>query len=173
LTANFNLMQLDKFVSLQIIAFKTIFMKFRFTALVFVFAFFTISSAQAQLSSLGLDRRIGGSGQFQPSKNKTKDKDFDYVKASADNMTKELALDGFQSAAVKNFIQDYYNSIVSINAEEIPDEGKMEKMNKEKEKMEAKIISVLNKVQIEKFNAMKEKMEKKGKKKKKKSSEDE
>lgn len=122
------------------------------------------NSAKAQLSSLGLDRSIGGSGHFKETKDKSK-KEFDFVQASTDNMTKQLKLDGFQSAAVKNIIEEYKNRVISINTETIPDEGKMEKMEKEKEKMESKIITLLNKDQVVLFQEMKDKKEKKGKKK--------
>ncbi len=141
-------------------------MKLRFIILLFIITFFTID-ASAQFNNAGLDRRIGGANQFKSTKNKIKEKDFDFVKSSSENLTAELGLDGLQSAAVKNFMQDYYNSIISINAEEIPDAGKMEKMNAQKDKMEAQVLSVLNKTQIEKFNTLKEKQEKKGKKKSK------
>lgn len=120
--------------------------------------------AEAQLSSLGLDRRIGGQGQFHDSKNKDKKKsEFDFVQASTDKMAKELSLDDFQKAATKNIIEDYKNQILSINAEEIPDSGKYEKINIVKDKMEAKIMQLLNKDQLAKFEAMKNKADKKDK----------
>lgn len=139
-------------------------MKSIISSLLFFMMLLTFSSAEAQLSSLGMDRSIGGSGQFKPTKDKSK-KEFDFVQASTDNMTKQLKLDGFQSAAVKNIIEDYKNRVISISAETIPDEGKMEKMEKEKDKMETKILALLNKDQVVLFQEMKDKKEKKGKKK--------
>lgn len=136
--------------------------------LLFLLFCFNFNAVHAQLSSLGLDRNIGGSNQFKESKNKSK-QEFDFVQASTDSMTEELQLDGFQSAAVKNIIADYKNTVISISQESIPDEGKSEKMEKAKEKMETKIVSLLNKDQVVLFQALKEKKEKKVKKKDKKS----
>ncbi|AWI25932.1 hypothetical protein [Flavobacterium pallidum] len=133
--------------------------------IIFILAvFFTSISIQAQYG--GVDRSIGGPGQFQQSKNKEKKSEFDFVQASTDKMAKELSLDDFQKAAAKNIIEDYKNQVISISAEEIPDTGKNEKINVVKDKMEAKIKQLLNKDQLVKFEAMKNKSEKKGKGKK-------
>ncbi|WP_298155690.1 hypothetical protein [Flavobacterium sp.] len=121
-------------------------------------------SAVAQYG--GVDRSIGGPGQFQ-TKNKDKKSEFDFVQASTDKMAKELSLDDFQKAATKNIIQEYKEKVLSISAEEIPDTGKSEKMNLEKDKMEAKLKELLNKDQLAKFQALKDKMDKKKNSKKK------
>ena len=118
----------------------------------------------------GMDRRISGqTGDFKPKKN---DKPVDYVQISVDNLTKNLNLDGFQSAIVKTIIEDFKDKTVAISMEEIPNEGKDEKMRIEKEKMETKILDVLNKEQKITFQELKDKSGKKDKKKKKENKEE-
>ncbi|WP_146171746.1 hypothetical protein [Flavobacterium magnum] len=134
---------------------------------ILVLAVFIFSSFSIQAQYGGVDRSIGGPGQFQTGKKKDKKSDFDFVQASTDKMTKELSLDDFQKAAVKNIIDDYKNQVMSITVEEIPDTGKSEKMNTAKDKMEAKIRQLLNKEQLLKFENLKNKAEKKDKGKKK------
>ncbi len=129
--------------------------------LITILALFAATFTFAQYG--GVDHRIGGPGQFKESKNKNNNKEFDFVQASADKMAKELSLDDFQKAAAKNFIQEYKDQVMSITVEEIPDSGKNEKINIVKEKMEAKIKQLLNKEQLAKFEALKNKAEKKDK----------
>ena len=130
-----------------------------------LFTFLVSNFANAQYRNNGMDRSIGGQNQnYAPKKNQ---KPIDQVQASTDKLTKELNLDGFQAAVLKNIIEDYKNTSTSITAQQIPDEAKFEKLKIENEKMEAKILEILNDEQKIKFKELKNKAEKKDKKKKK------
>lgn len=130
-----------------------------------LFTFLVSNFANAQYRNNGMDRSIGGQNQnYAPKKNQ---KPIDQVQASTDKLTKELNLDGFQAAVLKNIIEDYKNTSTSITAQQIPDEAKFEKLKIENEKMEAKILEILNDEQKTKFKELKNKAEKKDKKKKK------
>lgn len=135
-----------------------------------ILLFFTVT-ANAQYGNGGLDRRISGqTGSFKSRKN---DKPIDYVQASVDNISKNLNLDGFQSAIIKTILEDFKDKTIAISMEEIPDEGKNEKIKTEKDKMESKIMEILNPKQKEKFQDMKNKLDKKDKKKDKKDKKEE
>lgn len=140
-------------------------MKIRTVSLLVFFSLLLSSYANAQYGNTGMDRRISGqTGDFKSKKN---DKPLDYVQLSTDNLTKTLNLDGFQSAIVKTILEDFKDKTLAISTEEIPDEGKNEKIKIETEKMETKILEVLNKEQKITFQELKDKKDKKGKKKKK------
>lgn len=131
-----------------------------------VFLLFLGQLGYGQLNTLGLDRSIGGSGMFaKGSKNKENKKPADLVKLSADNMERELKLDAFQKAAATTYIEQYKNDLDGIYLLDIPDDGKMEKMNVAKDKMETGILSLLRPDQVVLFNDLKDKKGKKGKRK--------
>ena len=127
--------------------------------LIIVLVLFIMSFANAQI-----DRRMGGQGQERTSSNKDK-KPFDFVQASTESLTKQLSLDAFQAAVVKTYIEDYKKDIESLNAIAMPTEAKSEKYQAASDKMEAKILTALNKDQVAKFKEYKNR--KKGKKDKK------
>ncbi|WP_026704344.1 hypothetical protein [Flavobacterium soli] len=143
-----------------------------------IFSFFILfllllsNSSNAQYgNNNGLDRRImSGQGQNPHPK---KQKPIDQVQASIDILTKELNLDGFQSAILKNIIEDYQTASISITSQEIPQEAKYEKLKIANKKMESQILEILNEEQKTKFEELKNKTEKKKKKKKKKGKKDE
>lgn len=91
----------------------------------------------------------------------------DFVKESTEKMTKDLNLDGFQSAVVKTIMEDFEKEYKAIVELQIPNEGKQEKVKIASDKMEARVIELLNPEQKIKFAAIKDKAEKKDKKKKK------
>ena len=99
------------------------------------------------------------------------DKPYDFVQGTTEYLTKMLTLDGFQEAAVKNFLDDYKKDMESIR--QMPEQARQEKFVIAGEKMEASIFSVLNKEQIQKYKEEKEKKENKNKKSKKKKKETE
>jgi len=139
-------------------------MKIKIVSLLVLFTLFVSGIANAQYRG-GLDRSIGSQDRYnQPTK---KSEPVDFVKVTTDKMTKDLELDGFQSAVVKNIIEDYMQTYTAIVQEEIPNQGKQEKIKVATDKMESKIIEVLNPKQKDKFQEMKDKLEKKDKKKKK------
>ena len=126
------------------------------------------ANAQARRSGLGR-----GISDYEQNSSRKSAEPVDQVQAYTDHMTKELSLDGFQAAIVKNIIKDYVDKTSNIATEAIPDQGKYEKMQVEIDKMEAKIAEILNADQKVKFQELKDKRNKKGKKSKKKGKEKE
>jgi len=117
----------------------------------------------------GMNRGMGGGmnrgmGASQYNDTPQKEKKIDYLQASLDNLEKELSLDTFQKAVIKDILVQNQAEMMSISKQDIPDDSKIEKMGIIKEKLETQVIKLLNPDQIEKFAKMKEKMEKKKKK---------
>lgn len=114
-------------------------------------------------------RRGGGMNQMDNTRNAApREKEpVDFVKQSTEKMTKDLNLDGFQSAVVKTIMEDFEKEYKAIVELQIPNEGKQEKVKIASEKMEARVVELLNPEQKIKFAAIKDKAEKKDKKKKK------
>jgi hypothetical protein len=117
----------------------------------------------------GMNRGMGGGmnrgmGASQYNDTPQKEKKIDYLQASLDNLEKELSLDTFQKTVIKEILVENQSEMMSISKQDIPDDSKIEKMGIIKEKLQGKIIELLNPDQIEKFAKMKEKMEKKKKK---------
>ncbi len=121
----------------------------------------------------GVDRSIGAANRYNKPK---KQEPIDYAKAMSENLTEKLELDGFQSAIVKNLIDDYVKKANEIGLMDIPNDAKTEKSNNERLTMEAKLTEILNEKQKLLFEDLKNKKsdkKKKGKKKKESSEEDE
>ena len=141
-------------------------MKTNILSLLVFFTLLVSGVANAQYGNRnGLDRSIGSQERYSAPK---KNKSFDFVKTSTDNLVKELSLDGFQEAIVKNIFEDYKNTSTSISEEEIPNELKYEKLKIANDKMETKILEVLTDNQKVKFAELKDKAQNKNKKDKKK-----
>lgn len=103
-------------------------------------------------------------------------KPIDFAQASTDHLTKILKLDGFQSAAIKTFMNDYKKEVESLSQIEMPNEAKAEKYNVANQKLENKIMGMLNaeqKVLYENEKNKRDKKKKKGKDKKESESETE
>lgn len=121
----------------------------------------------------GVDRSIGSSTRYNKPK---KQEPIDYAKVMSENLTEKLELDGFQSAIIKNLIDDYVKKTTEIGMMDIPNDAKTEKSNNERLAMEAKLIEILNEKQKLLFEDLKNKKtdkKKKGKKKKESSEEEE
>jgi len=142
-------------------------MKIKIASLLILFTLLASNFANAQYRSRnGLDRRMmSGQGQNPSPK---KQKPVDQVQVTTDRMTTDLNLDGFQSAVLKNIVEDYKNASTSIMEEQIPNELKYEKLTAANNKMEAKILEILNDKQKVKFAELKNAAESKDKKDKKK-----
>lgn len=95
-------------------------------------------------TGVGMDRSIGGSQRNSP----RKPEKVDIVKLTVSDMTKTLSLDAFQSAILKNIIEEYQANLNLLVAEDIPNVAKFEKAEKEKEKMEASVREILNEKQV-------------------------
>lgn len=118
----------------------------------------------------GVDRSIGASTRYnKPKKQET----IDYAKVMSENLTEKLELDGFQSAIIKNLIDDYVNKANEIGMMDIPNDAKTEKSNVERLAMEAKLTEILNEKQKLLFEDLKNKKSDKKKGKKKKESKEE
>lgn len=121
--------------------------------------------SNAQFQRTGLDRQI--SNPTPQAQAPSKIEPVDHVQVYSDQITKQLALDGFQAAIIKNIVKDYVNQTTNINVEPIPSEAKYEKIQVAVEKMEKDILEVLNAQQKIKFQELKDQKNKKGKKGKK------
>lgn len=122
------------------------------------------SNAQYRNNRNGMNRGMMNG----PAPTPKKAKPIDQVQVSTDRLTTELNLDGFQSAIVKTIMEDYKNVTTALSEEQIPSQLKLEKYKAENEKMENKILEILNDKQKEQFAEFKNVAEKKGKKDKKK-----
>lgn len=134
---------------------------------------FVAQSQQGRMNGtpVGLDRSIGGGQRFDNTPRKVET--IDYVKATVDNLTEQLNLDGFQSAILKNILEDYKKTTTAISEENIPNQAKFEKIKSEKLKMDEQIKKILNDDQKKLFAELKDtKSDKKKKKKNKKKESD-
>lgn len=89
---------------------------------------------------LGGNTDLGTDGRYNAPE---KRKPVDHVKIMTDNMTTKLNLDSFQSAIVKNIIEDFTATITGISMENIPSDAKAEKSNNAKAAMETKFKEIL------------------------------
>lgn len=111
-------------------------------------------------SSAQVDRRIGNS-QY---KNDSKNKQHDPIQTSIDFLKKELKLDAFQEAAVKNLLTDNQAERTKILELDAPDREKVDKINLSLDKFDKELESLLNPEQIKLFEIIKEKRKKASKK---------
>lgn len=115
----------------------------------------------------GLDRSIGAETRYnEPHKKKP----VDQVKLMLDNLSKKLELDGFQSAIVKNLIENYIKTTNDIALENIPNDAKIEKSNIERMNMENKFMEIFTDKQKVLFKELIKENSGKNNKKKKSSS---
>lgn len=145
---------------------------FATSIIVFVLLLSNQSHAQYynQNSGAGLNREIGAENRYtKPPKKEP----VDYVKLMSDNLTEKLNLDGFQSAIVKNLIEDYMKNVNEIQMENIPNDAKAEKGEIARKYMESKFAAIFSEKQNVLFEELKDKNSgKKKNKNKKKNSEE-
>lgn len=123
------------------------------------------SQSQNNRRQTGLDKDMGIDSKYQaPMKRES----VDIVKVTTDNMTEKLKLDTFQSAIVKNAIEDFIKKTNDIAIENIPNEAKAEKSKIARENMDSKIVAVLTEKQKIAFQELKNSDKEKPKKKKRK-----
>ncbi len=142
----------------------------------FLILFFIIGSIQTHAqfqnngSGVGLDRSIGGATrQTEPEKIEP----IDYAKIMTEKLTTKLQLDGFQSAVVKNLVENFVKKTGEISVENIPTDAKIEKSSIARKDMEKKFTEIFTekqKVLFEELLIENNGKIKKGKKKKKKDS---
>ena len=114
--------------------------------LLLLFTLFSLSSYSQ------VDRRVG-QGQY---KRQYKQKNIEEVnEETLSKLSKELSLDGFQEAVVKNLIADFNNSAKEVKeAESLKSEEKSELLIGLAEKFKFKLFEILNEDQKNKYNTM-------------------
>ena len=118
----------------------------------------------------GVDRRIGRQNTNGAN---TKREPIDFAKIMLDDISKNLALDGFQNAIVKNLITEYLKTANDIALENIPEDAKLEKTLIARTLMEEKFAAIFSEKQKILFQEMKDQNSGKKKTKKKKKDNDE
>ena len=127
------------------------------TLLLLLVTFFSISSYSQ------VDRRIGR-GQYERTPKNSQKAKVDFTEQSLDFFRKEIAIDGFQEAVIKNLIEDYQKSSKEIvDSESIETPEKRELLGILNGKFKEKLSEILTPEQFEKYNQL---MEPKKKKKK-------
>ena len=118
----------------------------------------------------GVDRRIGRQNTNGAT---SKREPVDFAKIMLDDISKNLALDGFQNAIVKNLITEYLKTANDIALENIPEDAKLEKTINARTLMEEKFAAIFSEKQKILFQEMKDQNSGKKKSKKKKKENDE
>lgn len=103
----------------------------------------------------------GGLGNQQIPQSETKPEKIDYVKMMIDKLEKDLGLDTLQKTIIRQAFDEGNARMQSIIDSKISDEMKELKINEIKDNNDKRILQVLNKGQIEKYNKLKEKGKKK------------
>ena len=127
-------------------------LKTAFTLLFFTLFFSSVASAQ-------MDRSIGREQYKRPKNNKKEKQDF--VVITAQYYSKELTLDDFQAAAVREIIEKERDAIMTLGEDK--DASELEKKDRGRviaERIEANMAPLLSKDQLVKFEALKEKRKK-------------
>jgi len=131
-------------------------MKSKVVYIAFLFVFiFSTTTVTAQM----VDRSVGAS-QYKRTKNK-KGKPKDFVEVTVDYYTKELSLDDFQVAAVKEVLEEQKYAINTLDADQsITLAEKKDKANAINEKIDSGIKPLLSAEQLKKYLAIQEKRKK-------------
>ena len=123
-------------------------MKLKASYLILFFAIIFATAASAQV-----DRRIG-TNQY---KNNRKHEKKDFVEESVNYLAKELTLDDFQKAAVKNIIADEKDALTALGEnKDMTTDERREKVSAMSNKIYKRILPLLSKDQAEKFTKMEE-----------------
>jgi len=119
-------------------------MKLKASYFILLFAIIFTTAASAQV-----DRRVG-QGQYK--RNPPKHDKVDFAEDSVNYLEKELTLDLFQKAAIKNIFADEKDNITAIGDNK--DMTSMEKTDKFREvtqRIQKKVLPLLSKEQAEKY----------------------
>lgn len=126
-------------------------MKFKACYLFIIFAVFFTTETFAQV-----DRSIG-SGQYRRPKSKNTGP-YDYVAETAKFYQKELTLDDFQVAAIKEILSSEKDAIGAMRDQtDMTKEERRDKANEINERIDHKIEPMLSPDQLKKYQALKEK----------------
>lgn len=124
-------------------------MKFKTSLLLIVFAFLFTTELSAQV-----DRRIAPS---QYKRDRKKGEKVDFVQQSTDYLAKELTLDDFQKAAIREIIEGERENIMNLNAEkDITSDERRDKAALISGRIYKKVLPLLSKDQAEKYTKMEE-----------------
>lgn len=136
--------------------------KIKFLLLLTLLAFAPEAFAQygQPYSPGGVDRRIDTQRNAPRTKNKKAKEKKDPVDIVADQLTKELKLDDFQKAAVKNIYKESMPELTRISGEDAPLEIKIEKSMQVSKKIDKQILAILSKDQAVIYNTMIEERDK-------------
>lgn len=102
-----------------------------------------------------VDRSIGRSQYKRPKPSKEK---FDFVEETVKYVTKELNLDAFQSAAVREIIEAEKEELVAISQNpDLPEQARKDKGKIISERIDEKILKLLSPEQADKYKKLQEK----------------
>jgi len=122
-------------------------LKASFILIIFAFLFTTELSAQ-------VDRRIAPS---QYKRDRKKGGKVDFVEQSTDYLAKELTLDDFQKAAIKDIIEGERENIMNLNSEkDITTDERRDKASAISGRIYKKVLPLLSKDQADKYTKMEE-----------------
>jgi len=123
-------------------------MKFKVYYFFIIFAVFFSTETFAQV-----DRSIGN-GQYRRPKSKTTTGPYDYVAETAKYYQKELTLDDFQVAAIKEILTSEKEAIGNIRDQDLTKEERRDKASEINERIDSKIKPLLNPDQLKKYQAL-------------------
>lgn len=104
----------------------------------------------------GMGRGMGNSSMSIP-QGETKIEKIDVVQATVDRLEKDLTLDAFQKAVIKQAFQQGEFTMKSVIESKISDEMKELKIIEIRNNTDKRILKVLNKEQVEKYEKLKTK----------------
>jgi len=130
-------------------------MKFKVRYIFLALAFFISVASFAQV-----DRRIG-SNQYKRAPKSKDAKSTDFVDQTVEYYTKELKLDDFQQAAVRNIVEEQRDPINQLMADnEITMNEKRDKGKAINDRIDEQIIKLLSEEQKTKYKTIQEKRDK-------------
>ncbi|MFP9114676.1 hypothetical protein ACLI1A_12095 [Flavobacterium sp. RHBU_3] len=122
----------------------------------FIFTMICLMFAAAGHSQV--NRRIAPQ-QYRNSSPSKEQKKYDFVESSVEYYTKELKLDDFQAAAVRQVYESERDNIEALreSGEDVTTDEKKEKAYAITERIDAKVLKLLNPEQTKKFEELKAK----------------
>lgn len=130
-------------------------MKFRFAFILLIASLFFSAEAFAQV-----DRSIAP-GQYKRPKKSNKNKEIDFVGETVKYLTKELKLDDFQAAAVREALEAEKDKLMEIaKDQDMRTPEKRDRTQEVTDRIDAKILKLLSPEQVEKYKVIQEKNKK-------------
>lgn len=108
----------------------------------------------------GSGRGMGNSSMSIPQGNESKPEKIDVIQATVDRLEQDLKLDTFQKAVIKQAFQEGEFTMKSILDSKISDEMKELKMTEIRSNTDTRILKVLTKEQVDKYEKLKNKAKK-------------